>query len=922
MRRDVSKAWAAGRQLVGRESELALLRQFVLADAAPTALALTGGPGVGKTTLWEAGAEIARQQGLGVLSARPSDAETGLSFAAVADLLDGVDVGSLAGVPAPQLRALEVALLRAEPADVPPELLAISAGFLNVLRALSNREPLLVAVDDVQWLDRPSAGVLVFAARRLRGHPIRFLLARRPGDPTSLERALEPLGLEWVEVGALSLGAARRLLSERLGLTVSRRVLRLVFETGRGNPLFMLELGRTLAERGVPEVGKEIPVPDRVEDLLGLRVAGLPGPVRRLLLAIALSADLRVSQLAAIADPTAVEDAVDAGLLLFEGDRVRASHPLLAAAARACSRAQERRGLHLELAHAVADDELRARHLALATEGPDEELAAAVAAAAAGASVRGATAEAVELAEHALRLTPPGSAARSERLLTLAGYLETAGERQRVTDLLTPEVDSLPPGAARARAWLLLSEGGAVRSNDDHERYFERALAESRGDPGLHALVLAKKAINTAAQGVERIREAEAWALEALPEATRAGADVERLALHGLGWARCLRGQPIDDVCERFRAASDAAFHITDSPEPVAGLRLMWRGDVSQARVILARFLSLADERGEAVSYALQRLNMCELELRAGDWAAVSRLLDEWAESADGQLLITPTYQRCRALLAAGRGFPDEAQRWATPALAGAEAGGYRWQVLESLRALGIAALLQGEPGRAVESLRSVWEYTQREGIDEPGAFPVAPDLVEALTESRELEEARAVFDGLNELAEAQEHPWGLATAKRCGALILLASSTYDQAAASALAEAAADYGELGLRFDQARSLLTLGRAERRLKKWGAARRSLERAAAAFDEIGSEGWAAQARAELARVSARKPRSDGGLTPTEQRVATLAADGLSNKEIAAALFVTVHTVEAHLSHAYRKLGVRSRAQLTHRLSTET
>jgi DNA-binding CsgD family transcriptional regulator len=902
--------------VVGRESEVALLDQFFAVDVA-AALVLTGGPGAGKTTLWEAGRGVARQHGLRVLSARPSDAETGLSFAALADLLDEVDLGALAAVPAPQLRSLEVALLRAEPEGAPPESLAISAGFLNALRALAYHQPLLVAVDDVQWLDPSSSDVLVFAARRLSGHPIRFLLARRPGDPSGLEQVLEPLGLEQVEVGALSLGATRRLLSERLGLALSRRVLRQVFETGQGNPLFVLELGRMLAERGVPEIGTEIPVPDRVEDLLGLRVAGLRGPTRKLLLAVALSGDLRVSQLAAIADLVALDDAVEAGLLLVDGDRVRPSHPLLAAAAKSRSRAAERRALHLELAGAVTDEELRARHLALATEAPDAELATTLEAAAGAASMRGAWQQALELAQHALRLTPPGSAERPDRLLALALYLAVAGEKQRLTELLSAELDSLPSGAARVRAYLLLP-GGVVRSNEDIRRSLELALAESRSDPALRASVLGEMATNEAVTRVARIHEAEEWALEALPASRQAGADSERPALYALGWARSLRGRPIDDICERFHAASPAESYILASPERVAGQRLVWRGDIDRARTVLTGLLALADERGELISYALQRLHVCELELRIGDWEAAARLLEEWAEF-DRELLNWPMYERCRALLAAGRGLPAEAEQWAIEAIGRSEAVGVRWDWLEALRARGIGALLAHEPGTAAESLRAVWAHTRHEGVDEPGAFPVAPDLVEALAELGELGEAQAVTDRLRELAEQQEHPWGLATAKRCAALLRLASPVYDEAAAQGLAEAAAAYGDLGLRFDRARSLLVLGRAQRRHRKWAAARRSLEQAAVAFDEIGSVGWAEQARSELGRIGARRPRPAGELTPTEQRVVELAAEGRSNKEIAATLFVTVHTVEVHLSHAYAKLGVHSRGQLASRLS---
>ena len=200
----------------------------------------------------------------------------------------------------------------------------------------------------------------------------------------------------------------------------------------------------------------------------------------------------------------------------------------------------------------------------------------------------------------------------------------------------------------------------------------------------------------------------------------------------------------------------------------------------------------------------------------------------------------------------------------------------------------------------------------------DPGAFPVAPELVEALAELGELDEARAVTARLDELGTQQDHPWAQVTARRCASLVSLVL-VHDEAAATALARAADDYWRLGLRFDAARSLLALGRAQRRLKKWGAARTALDRAAASFDEMGSPGWAEDARHELERVGARRPAHAGELTATERRVAELAADGLANKEIARTLVVSVSTVEYHLSNAYAKLGIRSRAQLGARLA---
>jgi DNA-binding CsgD family transcriptional regulator len=406
---------------------------------------------------------------------------------------------------------------------------------------------------------------------------------------------------------------------------------------------------------------------------------------------------------------------------------------------------------------------------------------------------------------------------------------------------------------------------------------------------------------------------------EALEAARGAQPEVERVALFGAAWVRAMTGRPVDEQCDSYRAASGAPSYVAASPERVAAQRLIWRGELSRARSALTGLLSVADERDEHESYALARLHMCELHLRAGEWDAASLLLDEWGESAELVVMFRPKYERCRALLAAGRGDSPQARRWATEAIALADEIGCRWDGLEGLRALALASLLDHEPAAAAEGLREVWRHTEAEGVSEPGVFPVAPELVEALAEVGELDEARAVTARLRELAEQQAHPWGLASAERCGAVVALGGDRYDSQAAAQLAGAADAYYGLGLTFDAARSQLALGRAARRFKQWGLARDSLKSAAATFEEIRSPGWAEQAHSELMRVGARRPRPTGELTETELRTAELAATGMSNKEIARELFVTVHTVEVHLSRAYAKLGVRSRGQLASRLS---
>jgi DNA-binding CsgD family transcriptional regulator len=910
--------------VIGREPELAMLEEFLDWGTPWLALLLTGGPGIGKTALWERGLRLARDRGIRVLAARPSGAEAELSFAGLFDLLEGIDIGSVGGLPVPQRRALEAALLRAEPMAAAPERFAIAAGFLSVLRSLVASAPLLVAVDDLQWLDAASAEVLAFAARRADGQRFRFLLSRRSGSATGAEGALGPVVLHTTEVGPLSLNATRRLLSQCLSLTMPPRTLQRLFDATQGNPLLALELGRALAGGQTWAIGTEPPVTDLVSNPFGARVAKLPGPSRRALLATALSGRLSLPQLTAVADAAAVEDLVAAGLLIPDGERVRPSHPLLAVAARKHSRTGELQALHLALADVAGDQTLRARHLALSAPAQDTDMAGTVAAAATAAVRRGAAHDAAELAEHALRLTPPSAAEHPGRLLALARCLLEVGELSRVTELLGPRIAELPAGGLRARAHLLLGEGADLAGHEDH---LERALANSGNDPALRATALATKSLLLALVRVERIAEAEALAAEAHRLAPSAGPGVARHAQQALIWARILRGHPVEDVTERSRGvaghSSLYAGHSSlyeGSIDRPAAVQLAFSGRIGEARAALCRLLALADERGETRFGVVLTLHRCELELRAGELREASRMLDEWAESGATEGMETG-HARCRALLASLRGRPDEVERWAAEAVPSTVTGDPwdMWDELEVLRACGIAALFSHEPERAAATLGRVWEHTLRAGVADPGAFPVAPDLVEALAWLGRTAEVDAVTGRLRDLAERQHHPWARASASRCGAVVRLVSG-YDEGAAARLADAAASYGKLGLRFDRARSLLWLGQAARRARKRTAARRALETASAEFDALGSPGWAGQARAELDLLGARRAASAGSLTAAEQRVVDLAASGLSNKQIARRLFVAVHTVEVHLAHAYAKLGVHSRAQLASRLAS--
>jgi DNA-binding CsgD family transcriptional regulator/tetratricopeptide (TPR) repeat protein len=686
-----------------------------------------------------------------------------------------------------------------------------------------------------------------------------------------------------------------------------------------GNPLYALEIGRLVADRGPVDGAGELPVPDEVDDLVGERVARLPPGVRRLLAAVSLGADLRAQELASIGDAEQIAAAIAADVLVEDDGRLRPAHPLLAAAARARLTIGERRDLHRELATLAGAEEVRARHLALGTAGEDGQLAARLAAASARAASRGAVADAVDLAEHALRLTSPRTLGWSDQLLALGELLVAAGEHRRASQLLADAFDRLPAGRARARAHLLLNE--SAFHGDQVEvalRHLELALEESASEPDLHARVIARRSRYLSAALVASIPEAERLALAELPSAAAAGPAIEREILYSLAFAQKLRGRPIDDLLERFRIVSADAFMLFRGVERIAADRLASRGLVDEARRVLRRLLDAAEDRGEGWSSIWLLHQLAEVEVRAGDWKVAGQLLDECDASPDRGLLDPQGYARCRALVAAGIGRFDTAAELAARVIAACQAEGLRWNLLEALRARGQAALLAHAPADAARSLAEVWRHTEAEGVEEPGEFPVAPDLIETLVELRRIGEAAAVAARIRALAEAQEHPWALATAIRGEALISLAGGDDADAALRRTHEAAERYAALGLNFDRARTLRAAGREARRLRKWGAARDLLGQARAAFSDIGSDGWAADVERDLGRLGGRSPGVEGGLTAAEREVARLAAEGRSNKEIAESLVIGVSTVETHLRHAFEKLHVGSRAQLARRL----
>ena len=881
----------ARERLVGRDREIAALDEF-LGAGRPDGLVLVGEPGAGKSALGEYAADLAVDSGAVVLRATPGEGEERRSFGVLHDLFRATDLDAhhLRG---PVRDALAAVLLREVVSDtIDPQL--VDVGVHDVLASLAAHQRVVVFVDDVHWADAGSLQALTFAARRLDRAAIQFLLTRRDGfGRSALEAHLARRDLRLVEPPPLTAEEAARLLSHDLGLTLSPRVLRLVHELSGGNPLFVLEIGRALQLRGIPAAGKPLGMPAEMSDVLGLRVRDLAEDQRAVLLAVAIDGQLTGADLVALAGLEPVERAVRDGLvILTESGRARPWHPLLAAAAREVASPMGRQTLHRRLADLVTRPEQRVRHLALAATEPDEELADALSASARVAGERGATDTALELAELALSLSPDSSPLRTSRVLDLATRMVVVNETERLRAFLEPEIEEMPHGRERGSALLMLLN--ATWDDVAHAQHLvDRALAECGDDPQVRGRALEARSFIAGGISVSDAAECLAWAEEAI----QLGAHEEhewRMLSRARSWCLVRGGRP---------------------PEPAEGeplwKRLIWRGELAAAERAVRERIAAAEEAGryqESESYWERLFDVLE---RSGRVREARQFLDGLLD-LDLSANEATTLEVMRAVVEARYGDIRPAREWAELGRAHADRFGDVWNRLEADHVLGLAALQSGEPEAAEALLSGILDHVVGAGLLEPGTFPVAPDLVEARALRERYDAAYEVIDWLEELSTDQDHPWGLATTERSRVLVgLLDGTLAPQEASARTMEVVGSMTTLGLLHDAARTHLAVGSALRRQRQWGLARDHLAASVAGFDELGAYGWVATARGEHDRVSGRRPRGEGQLTPTELEVVRLAADGLANKTIARKLNVSISTVEGHLTRAYATLEVRSR-----------
>jgi DNA-binding CsgD family transcriptional regulator len=913
-------------EVVGRDEELGSLYAFLERGAVaqgPRAVALEGDAGIGKSTLWRAAVDAARERGLRVLSARPAESERELANAGLGDLLEGVLDDVRPALTAPQRRALDVALLVEDAADRPVDQRALGVAVRSTLQLLAE-DGLVVAIDDLQWLDAASAGALGFALRRLPETNLLLVWSRRLGErrhPSPVEDAFEPDRIDRVPVGPLSVGAIQRIIQGRLEHTVARPTLLRLHEASGGNPFYALELALVLGtDRAVRDPTEPLPVSDRLEGLVSARMQGFAGAARDALVLASAHARLTPAQLTDLGiEPSALDPALAANVIELGRGTVRFTHPLLASVLYQGLSPAERQRAHRRLAEVVDDPVARARHLALSTETPEASLAAALEDAAAAANAHGAPIAAAELAEHALRLTPAedlGDAHR--RAIAAASAHRAAGEVERARVLGSGLVSQASAGAERAEALMLLAE---IESENLQQAItlLEEALREPAVPTALQAsihqqLSLLIRFTAGLAAAEHHARAAVELAEQVDDTALRAG------AMAGLALIRFNAGK------SGALALAERAYALVADPElpqapPEADYALahvlVWSAHLDRARALLESLFRHWSERDERVaSYALWYMALVELRAgrlaRAAELAEQSRVLSvQYAhDEAEPPQNLAPL-----ALVAAERGELDRARELAEEIFRLAELHGVRLSMPAAVRA--IVDLWSGDPVAAVASFSAAEQTENAPDCTEPGMCWWRAEQVEALLELGHVEDAVARLDAWERDARRLGHDWVLAHATRCRGLVAAATGDVERSL-SLLAEAVSRHETVGDPFGRARALLALGVNRRRTRQKRAAREAIEAARAGFEELGAAGWAERAGRELGTIGGRVRIE--GLTPAERRVAELVAKGRTNSEVAATLFLAERTVATHLTRVYAKLGVRSRTELARRLAT--
>ncbi|GGM68430.1 AAA family ATPase [Dactylosporangium sucinum] len=927
----------ADNELYGRQAELEHLTAFLagLPERGGARL-VRGEPGAGKSALLAAAAGLARTDGMRVLRASGSEFEADVSYSALNQLLLPVHADLERLAPGPR-EALAVAL--GFGAGPPPDALLVCNAALLLVTAVAAEAPVLLLVDDVQWIDRASAVALGFIARRLEGSRAGLLASARTGAVSFVD----PRGLVDLVVGPLDADAAGKLVDATVPQLPPRLRQRLL-DLAQGNPLALTELPSTLLSAGPTEV---VPLSERLQGMFASRIAGLPEPTRRLLLLATFEGTGDVRTLRAVLDGRGQDDgggladlaAAERAQLVHVDDataRLVFRHPLIRSAVVAMSTHEERRNAHVALAGVLPDDaERRAWHLAAAAAGPDEAVAELLERAAHRVMLRGDAFAAVEALIRAAELSPTDTA-RARRLAE-AAYIgaEASGTVDDAQMLLIDARRAAPDSAgslhaANAAVFLMLNGDGDVRTahrllvgaietgehgyraddpalieamhtllllswyggTQEHWKPFYRALGRLRPEPP-ELLALASKTfpdpVRTAAAALPHVDAV----LDGLPDE----ADPSRIV--------------------RIGTASVYVDRLSDSREP------SWRL-VRQGR-----------DGGTARRHVGALMHLCLGDYLTGRWDEAEQL------AVEGQQVCTDTgfsfftwyFLYNRAIVAAGRGRFDEAHaladdmtHWALP------------------RGVSAAALFAHHPRALAAAGRGDWEaaFLHAAAMSPPGVLAshvphctwVMFDLVEAAVRTGRAAEARAHVAAMRAAGVAAMS--SRMALLQAGAELLVddevdgeadneAGDGEPGAAASRLEALLAGPAADRWLFEASRIRLALAERLRRTRSPARARRHLLAARDGFTAMRADPWLERTHAELRATKYRLADVPSGgpatLTPQELQIARLAAGGLTNKQIADQLYLSHRTVGAHLYRIFPKLGVASRAGLRDALSSD-
>jgi ATP/maltotriose-dependent transcriptional regulator MalT len=909
-----------GETVVADPSHLRAVRTFLDSTmAGPSALLVEGEPGIGKTTLWLTAVERAQERGFRVLSTRAAAAESVLAYTALADLLDEVDARAWANLPTPQLLAVDQVLLRANN-DVATDQRAVAAAFLSVIERLCDEGPVLLAIDDLQWLDPSSMHVLAFVARRLTG-PAGLLASVRtdPGEGAAAGwlQMPRPEAVNRIRLDPLNLVDLHTAVSSRLRRPFSRPAIGRIHQVSGGNPFYAIELARAIDERAI---GVETTLPRTLTDVVRRRIGSLDIDVHDALLAASCLATPTVELVcsATTSDDDRLvellETAESKGIIALEGNRIQFAHPLLARGVYTQAAPGRRRSMHRRLAEIVDEPELRARHLALAATSGDRVTLHALDTAAESARVRGAPAAAAELMDLAIGL---GGDSPERRLRSALHHFD-AGDPDRAAAMLEETIDRLPSGDLRAEA---LHRLAVVRLYGEGvfetTRLLRDALSEVQNNQALRVQILITLAysLHHASQVAQGMTTAE----QAVTIAeTLDNPHLLSMALGMLVTMRFVAGHGYDEelLARSLELEDPEAFTpLVFRPSVQHALLLEWTGQLDQAREALDKICSRCREKGEEGEHVFICQHVVTSAIWRGDFVRANLVAEDALEEARQLGGHTPQFltHGLRALLTAYAGQEASARQAIEAALERGKLTGTFRMAERVHAALAFLEVSLGKYDAAVAAVEPMLSAFDPEST--PTELPNAaylPDAIEALVQLDRLAEAEPLIAALERNGRKLNRPWMLAMGAR-GRGMLLAARGDLNAAHAATERAMAAHEHLPMPFERARTLLLLGQLERRQRKKESASACLQEALATFERLNTPLWADQARAELARAHVG-PRRTGQLTPSEQRVAELAASGMKNRDVATALFISPKTVEANLARIYRKLGIKSRAEL--------